>query len=101
MSYRVLKRLREQDLNLRPLGYEPNELPDCSIPRFKNFVEAESDKFADRNAIATDFLFPSPPENPSQSRLPAMMTLRSPPVLRCSMKWNPASSRKAAISATE
>ena len=26
--------LREQDLNLRPLGYEPNELPDCSIPRY-------------------------------------------------------------------
>ena len=21
-------------LNLRPLGYEPNELPDCSIPRY-------------------------------------------------------------------
>ena len=26
--------LRKQDLNLRPLGYEPNELPDCSIPRY-------------------------------------------------------------------
>ena len=25
--------LREPDLNRRPLGYEPNELPDCSIPR--------------------------------------------------------------------
>src|SRR5881397_2538183 len=25
--------LRGQDLNLRPLGYEPNELPDCSTPR--------------------------------------------------------------------
>ena len=25
--------LREKDLNLRPLGYEPNELPGCSIPR--------------------------------------------------------------------
>ncbi len=24
--------LRGQDLNLRPLGYEPNELPDCSTP---------------------------------------------------------------------
>ncbi len=25
--------LRERDLNPRPLGYEPNELPDCSTPR--------------------------------------------------------------------
>ncbi len=25
--------LRGKDLNLRPLGYEPNELPDCSTPR--------------------------------------------------------------------
>ena len=25
--------LREQGLNLRPSGYEPDELPDCSIPR--------------------------------------------------------------------
>ncbi len=24
--------LRGQDLNLRPLGYEPNELPNCSTP---------------------------------------------------------------------
>ena len=26
-------KLRGQDLNLRPLGYEPNELPGCSTPR--------------------------------------------------------------------
>ena len=25
--------LREHDLNLRPSGYEPDELPSCSIPR--------------------------------------------------------------------
>ena len=25
--------LRGQDLNLRPRGYEPRELPDCSTPR--------------------------------------------------------------------
>ena len=35
--------LREEDLNLRPLGYEPNELPDCSIPRYEivNFFSRE------------------------------------------------------------
>ena len=26
--------LREKDLNLRPQGYEPCELPNCSIPRY-------------------------------------------------------------------
>ena len=30
--------LRELDLNQRPLGYEPNELPGCSIPRFEIII---------------------------------------------------------------
>jgi hypothetical protein len=30
---RLEKWLRGRDLNPRPLGYEPNELPDCSTPR--------------------------------------------------------------------
>ena len=34
--------MREQDLNLRPSGYEPDELPGCSIPRHEGFVIVES-----------------------------------------------------------
>ena len=30
----LIQELREQDLNLRPSGYEPDELPDCSTPRY-------------------------------------------------------------------
>src|SRR2546427_8256906 len=30
--------LRGLDLNQRPLGYEPNELPDCSTPRIKSIT---------------------------------------------------------------
>ena len=34
--------LRGGDLNPRPLGYEPNELPDCSTPRYrKRFIVAD------------------------------------------------------------
>ena len=34
---RYLLWLRGGDLNPRPLGYEPNELPDCSTPRHESF----------------------------------------------------------------
>ncbi len=33
--------LRESDLNRRPLGYEPNELPDCSTPHIQ-YSEGDS-----------------------------------------------------------
>ena len=31
--YTTGPKLREADLNHRPSGYEPDELPNCSIPR--------------------------------------------------------------------
>ena len=31
---------RGQDLNLRPSGYEPDELPDCSTPRLRRKILA-------------------------------------------------------------
>ena len=34
--------LRGLDLNQRPLGYEPNELPDCSTPRQESDYGRES-----------------------------------------------------------
>ena len=30
--------LREPDLNRRPSGYEPDELPSCSIPRYTTLL---------------------------------------------------------------
>lgn len=34
--------LRGQDLNLRPRGYEPRKLPDCSTPRSVTMNDWES-----------------------------------------------------------
>ena len=38
MHVSLQKKLRGQDLNLRPSGYEPDELPDCSTPRYYIFL---------------------------------------------------------------
>ena len=36
--------LRELDLNQRPSGYEPDELPDCSIPRCNVTIKVAEEK---------------------------------------------------------
>jgi hypothetical protein len=45
--------LRGLDLNQRPLGYEPNELPDCSTPH-------ENHNSVVQSGQTTRFLFASP-----------------------------------------
>ena len=59
--------LRGQDLNLRPSGYEPDELPDCSTPRP---IEIRTCQISRGRIIATCKI-------PSQS-IPDDGTLREP-----------------------
>ena len=52
--------LRGVDLNHRPLGYEPNELPDCSTPQFHGSVAAGRGQMFSR--ISVGFFFRAFPE---------------------------------------
>ena len=52
--------LRGQDLNLRPSGYEPDELPDCSTPRLKNRIIQGISVYCKSNRMAfNQLLFPA------------------------------------------
>ena len=44
--------LRGQDLNLRPSGYEPDELPDCSTPRY--LIKVDGEGFEPSKAVPAD-----------------------------------------------
>ena len=48
--------LRGQDLNLRPSGYEPDELPDCSIPRYILLKPKADDRTRTDNLLITNQL---------------------------------------------
>src|ERR1035437_1841786 len=67
--------LREKDLNLRPLGYEPNELPSCSIARYCNYKRFMS-RLSHQQAVRA--LQGGPPVQPEQS-------------VRCHRRGNPSS----------
>lgn len=38
----IISWLRGVDLNHRPFGYEPNELPGCSTPRYISYINRDS-----------------------------------------------------------
>ena len=54
--------LRGGDLNPRPLGYEPNELPDCSTPR-QIGVRIVRDGRTARDVRTADVRMPTNPRN--------------------------------------
>jgi hypothetical protein len=48
--------LRGQDLNLRPSGYEPDELPGCSTPRNYKDIKPKKAAYATSKPTVRKFL---------------------------------------------
>src|SRR6218665_864420 len=83
--------LREEDLNLRPLGYEPNELPDCSIARqgwivawFAFYCSALAELFS---SVAT------PGRSTNSTKAMGALSPTRKPIFRIRV-WPPGRSRK-------
>ena len=55
LSYLGIIWWRELDLNQRPSGYEPDELPDCSIPRQAKHYGASSRTWTGTELLPQDF----------------------------------------------
>ena len=53
----IRKWLRGVDLNHRPLGYEPNELPDCSTPHFDHSNQPECRQTSHCGSMAAEWRF--------------------------------------------
>lgn len=52
------------DLNQRPLGYEPSELPNCSIPRYQyKITMAEKEGFEPPRRLPDLLVFKTSPFN--------------------------------------
>ena len=66
--------LRGVDLNHRPLGYEPNELPDCSTPHIYPTVPSAHGQIS----VTISTLSPTRPQTASASRFQTFSTRFAP-----------------------
>ena len=75
----IINWLREEDSNLWPSGYEPNELPNCSIPRYKWRRNRDSNP----SAACTTFRF----SRPVPSTRLGYSSINSTETIELNFKW--------------